>query len=115
MTKPAFVMSEAQLQSAVIELARLRGWRVAHSRPAMNQRGVWSTPISGDPGFPDLVLARHGRVIFAELKSELGRIGKAQSEWIGALKGPGNEVYVWLPRDWTSGSINKILSVSPIR
>ena len=47
-------MSERELQDAVIQLARLLGWRVAHFRPAMTTRG-WRTPVSADgAGFPDL-------------------------------------------------------------
>ena len=60
-------MTEADLQQAVIECARTLGWMVAHFRPALRQSGRWSTPVQADgKGFPDLVLARAGRVIFAE-------------------------------------------------
>lgn len=78
-------VSEADFQRLLVELARLRGWKVQHTRPAQNSRGRWSTPIQGDPGFPDLVLARDGVVILLELKSEKGRLSAVQREWLEAL------------------------------
>jgi len=89
-------LSEAQFQQQIIELAKLRGWLVAHFRPAMNRRGVWATPMAGDPGYPDLTLARRGKVIFAELKSEKGKPSDAQLGWLVSL--PNS--YVWKPSDW---------------
>jgi hypothetical protein len=94
-------MTEAQFTETVIELARFRGWKVAHFRPALD-RGRWRTAMSGDKGYPDLTLARRGRVIFAELKSETGRPSKEQLEWIEALTYDGNEVYLWRPHDLES-------------
>ena len=89
-------ITEAMFQVQVIEYAKLRGWRVAHFRPAMNRRGVWATPIQGDPGFPDLVMARDGAVIVAELKSEKGKETAMQASWRQALVGS----YLWRPSDW---------------
>src|SRR3990167_191204 len=89
-------VTEASFQQQVIAYARLRGWRVAHFRPAMNRRGVWATQMQGDPGFPDLVLARHDRVIFAELKSEKGRSTSDQIAWANTMGG----VFLWRPSDW---------------
>ena len=93
--------SERDFQRAVIELARLCGWRVHHTRPALNRRGEWRTPIQGDAGFPDLVLARDGRVIFAELKRRGGKPTAAQQAWLDTLARCGSvEVYLWTPDDW---------------
>lgn len=103
-------MTEAQLQTAVIECARLLGWRVAHFRPGMNQRGRWMTAVQGDgAGFPDLVMARRGRLIFAELKAEKGRMSAEQDAWMEALRVPGVTVAVFFPRDWESGAIESCL------
>jgi 5-methylcytosine-specific restriction endonuclease McrA len=54
----------AQLQRTIVEAARLLGYRVQHARPARTQRG-WRTPIEGDVGFTDLVLAKPRRRCFA--------------------------------------------------
>lgn len=94
-------MTEAAFQSAVIELAHLRGWMVMHTRPAQVRPGRWATPLSGNAGFPDLVLVRpiHGDLIFAELKREGGKLTVGQKAWITALKAAGAEVHVWYPAD----------------
>jgi len=95
------VQRERDFQQAVIDLARRTGWRVHHTRPALTQRGRWLTPIQGDAGFPDLVLVRAGRVIFAELKRNGARPTPAQRGWLDALgQCAGVECYLWRPDDW---------------
>lgn len=102
-------MTERELQDAVIEMARLFGWRVAHFRVALTKRG-WRTPVAADgAGFPDLVLVRD-RVIYAELKGDGGRIRPDQQEWRDALLEAGEEVYLWRPDDWTTGRIDAVLA-----
>lgn len=108
-TISALPVSEESLQSAVIDLAQLRGWKVAHFAPARTEKG-WRTPVRADgKGFPDLVLVKGRRLIFAELKSQKGRVSPEQAAWLDALSGdaflaPGEyrdvEVKVWRPADW---------------
>jgi hypothetical protein len=88
-------LTEGQLQQTLIEAARLYGWRVNHIRPARTEQG-WRTPVQGDVGFPDLVLARGGVVLFRELKSDRGRIGPGQAEWAEAI---GDAYRIWRPAD----------------
>lgn len=94
-------MTEAEFQSAVMDVARLRGWMIMHTRPAQIRPGRWATPLSGNPGFPDLVLCRpvHGDILFAELKKDGGRLSIGQKAWFTALKAAGAEVHVWYPDD----------------
>jgi hypothetical protein len=94
-------MTESEFQSAVIEVARLRGWLVMHQRPAQIRPGRWATAIQGDAGFPDLVLARPkpGELIFAELKREKGRVSVMQKVWLRTLAAAGAEAYLWYPSD----------------
>ena len=102
-------MTEAELQSAVIDLAHLLKWRVAHFRPAMNAKGQWRTAVAGDgAGFPDLVLVRD-RVIFAELKSGNGRVSLDQRGWMDALRSAGCLAVIWKPGDWANGTVEAIL------
>jgi hypothetical protein len=90
--------TETEFLSQVIELARLFRWRVAHFRPAQTRHG-WRTPVQADgKGFPDLVLVRD-RVIFAELKSDSGRVNDDQAAWLGDLMLAGAETHTWRPRD----------------
>jgi hypothetical protein len=90
-------MNESDFMANVIELATTLHWRVHHCRPAQGGNGRWSTPIQGHAGFPDLVLARAGRVVFAELKSEKGELSPHQRDWQSDLV--GQEYNLWRPGD----------------
>jgi hypothetical protein len=90
---------ERDWQRYVIDLARTLGWRVAHFRPAQTQTGRWVTPVAADgAGFPDLVLVRD-RVVFAELKTNTGKVAPQQVLWRDAIIAAGAEHHVWRPRD----------------
>ncbi len=89
-------LSEKDFQDNVIELAQILGWRIAHFRPAMTKHG-WRTPMIGNPGFPDLVLAKAGQVITAELKSEKGKLTEDQAKWLAELSGTAPAS--WLPSE----------------
>lgn len=79
-------MSEEELQATIVEAAQRLGFLVHHTRPARTARGEWRTPVQGDVGFPDLLLARHPGLVFAwELKSARGRLGIMQETWGRAL------------------------------
>jgi len=105
---------EASFQACVLEVARLAGWRALHLRPARRADGSWRTPVSGDGiGWPDLTLVRPPRLIFAELKSERGKLSLQQADWIGALRLlPKAEVYVWRPSDW-DGLVETLTGIEP--
>ena len=90
------LMSEADLQRAVIDLAHLYGWRVSHQLRVHDAAGRHRTPVQGDVGGPDLLLARRGVVLHVELKSERGRLGPGQAEWGEAI---GETWRLWRPRD----------------
>ena len=92
------LMSEAELQNNVIDLAHILGWKIVHFRPAMTLRG-WRTPVSADgKGFKDLVLVRE-RVIWAECKTERGVITSEQQNWHSWLIAAKQEAYIWRPKD----------------
>jgi signal-transduction protein with cAMP-binding, CBS, and nucleotidyltransferase domain len=82
-------MTEEEWLQQVRELARLKGWRIYHTRDSRRS----------DPGFPDLVLVRGDRLIFAELKREKGRLTESQRTWLAALEETA-ETHVWRPSDW---------------
>ena len=84
--------SEKEFQAEVIKLAKEFHYLCYHTYRSDRSAA----------GFPDLVLVRSGRVIFAELKGEKsrGKLSPAQEAWIGALKNcSGVETYVWWPKD----------------
>jgi hypothetical protein len=107
-------MSEAELQQNVIDMAHVFGWLVHAERPAMRADGTWRTPIQGDKGFPDLVLARGGRLILAELKSQKGKPSEDQLVWDRALTPIEREtetvqIWYWRPAEWFDGTIEAAL------
>jgi hypothetical protein len=107
-------MTEAELQSAVVECAQLLGWRVAHFRPARTAHG-WRTPVGADgAGFPDLVMVRDGSVLVVELKSATGQLTPEQRVWLAAFEAaaarhPSVRSFVWRPADWLDGTIEEAL------
>jgi len=90
-------LSEEDLQTRILQAAELYGWRVIHHRPARRADGSWRTAMQGHPGFPDLVLARDGVVLVAELKSRRGQPTDDQKLWLEAL---GDHARLWRPADW---------------
>lgn len=90
-------MSEEDFMRRVIDTARLYGWLVYHQRPTRVRDNRWATAMQGDAGLPDLVLARRGRVILAELKTDTGRTGPHQRQW---LKNLGAHGRLWRPAQW---------------
>lgn len=98
--------TEAQWQTVVVDYARLRGWLLHHGRPLRTVDGEWRTAITGDRGFPDLVMVRRERLVVAELKSETGRAGPGQAAWavgfqlVAAASGGAVEFHHWRPSAW---------------
>ena len=98
-------MTGRQLQGAIIELAHMYGWRVAHFPSVLitgrNNRPYYATAVSAQgKGFPDLVLVRKDdRVIFVEVKGDGDRLRPEQEEWLADLRSAGCEAYVWTPKD----------------
>jgi hypothetical protein len=89
-------LSEDDFKTRVIGAAKLYGWQVVHIRPCRTAKG-WRTAYEGHAGLPDVILARHGHVILAEIKTQTGRLTSEQVTWLDAA-GPNGRV--WRPRDW---------------
>ena len=94
-------------------MAHAFGWKVHHCRPLRRADGRWQTPISGDAGFVDLVLAKQGRLLFVELKAERARPTEGQELWLYHL-GWNKNAYanIWRPSDLSDGTIERILGDS---
>ncbi len=91
--------TEAEFQRHILALAKENGWLIHHARPARTNKG-WRTAIQGDVGFPDLILARSGRVIAAELKVGKRRPTSEQNAWLNAFSAAGIPAYIWEPIVW---------------
>lgn len=94
-------LTERQFMTRIIDRASARSWRLHHCRPARRSDGSWSTPIQGDAGFCDVVIAKAGFVVFAECKSERGRLTDAQGHWLAELSGTD-------AADWLSGDLESV-------
>ena len=92
-------MNEKQFQAQVIQIARMNGWRIFHPQKMQARDGSWRTALSGDRGWPDLVLAHRDRgLVVVELKTDNGRLSDDQKAWLYHLA-PWAECYVWRPTD----------------
>jgi hypothetical protein len=113
---PEIPMTEAQLLACVKSTALDFGWLVYHT---LHSKG-------SDSGFPDLVMLRHGILLFVELKSTRGKLTKGkykadrrgrmiyhpgQEDWLDALAMVGERVrsYCWRPEHWHNGTIEREL------
>ena len=89
-----YEMSEEEWEGQVKEMAARFGWRYYHA-----WRSFHSTA-----GFPDCVMVRDSRVIYAELKAEGKQCSAEQYEWLLALHeaelAGKCEVYLWWPSDF---------------
>jgi len=104
----SIAVTEKQFLEAVVDLAHLQGWLVHH---VLEQRH-YARRIG--PGFPDLVMVRGARVVFAELKVGKNRLTEDQRRWAVRLGGAANVINVrchidpevgvsyheWRPEDW---------------
>jgi hypothetical protein len=92
-------MTEAQFQASVIQIAKMNGWRIFHPMKMQARDGSWRTALSGDKGWPDLVLAHRERgFLVCELKADAGRLTEDQKVWLYHLA-PWAECHVWRPAD----------------
>src|SRR3990167_4998042 len=85
-------LSEKQFGQQIYDLARLLGWLVVRFP-------TWR-PTGTTPGFPDILGVRRGRVLFAELKAEDGKLTPAQRKWLWALAEAGAGAYLFKPASW---------------
>lgn len=102
----ARLMTEAELQAAVIGLAGRQGWMVYHTHDSRRSQA----------GYPDLHLIHPdtGRSMFRELKTQRGRIRPAQAEWLDGLARCGVDAAVWRPADWFDDTIDRQLHHDPV-
>ena len=92
-------MTESELQANIRELAKLLGWLTYHTHDSRRS----------EPGFPDLVLVGHGRMLVRELKDARGRVSDEQRDWLEAFDRAGVDQGVWRPADWLDGTIEREL------
>lgn len=127
-------MSEKELTDSIIEMAQTLGWLVDGSYFRDRLVGIAAKEkrfdAFPDAGFPDLVLAQGNSskewnisVIFAEIKTEKGKLSDEQEIWRDVLTSvmetsaymnrplypPQVFYYIWRPSNWHSGEIEQVL------
>jgi hypothetical protein len=91
------LLTESQWSGIVLELARLGQWQLRYH--------TWVSRRSPG-GFPDWVLCKPPRLIFAELKSEVGKPTPEQEAWLAGLREVEAatkglvQAYLWRPSDY---------------
>lgn len=90
---------ELACEASILEAAQIAGWRRHGERAAMGKTKGYRTPIKGEPGWPDLVLARRGQIVAAELKRDPNEPTDAQIAWLNVLDNPPHVValVLWVP------------------
>ena len=83
-------LTERAFMAQVVRAAELLGWRCYHT---LRSEGSAA-------GFPDLVLVRRPRVVFAELKAQRTPVTGDQRAWLRELDACRVEAYLWRPSDW---------------
>lgn len=99
MSEPKIVVTESDFMDQVTQMAEMFGWAWVHFRPGMTTKG-WRTPVSGPlgKGWPDLVLVRDDRIIYAELKRDGQNATPDQIAVLTLLGRTGHaETYLWKP------------------
>src|SRR3954465_2461932 len=87
-------LSEAAWQGQVEGRARFYQWKVFHApdnKPTTTASGR-AARQRVSPGFPGLILLRGPALIVAELKTDRGRMGPGQEEWLDAWRAFGEAV-----------------------
>lgn len=82
---------EAEYMRQVIEYAHLMRWKTYHP---------W-TSIHSAAGWPDLACLRNNVLAMLEIKSDRGKVTRAQQEWIDALgRVEIVQSHIVRPADW---------------
>jgi len=90
MRSPIEDMTEKELDFEVMKLAMMFNWLSYHTHDSRRSAA----------GFPDRVLVRPPRIVYAELKTEKEKPSPEQMGWLETLaRCPGNEVFLWRPSD----------------
>ena len=97
-------MLEDTLRSHANQIAAIYGFEWMFVKPLRAAGGIWKTPTYGPlgKGWPDdtLVHPVKRRIVFAEIKKELGKVDPDQEHVHAFLRRAGFEVYVWRPSDF---------------
>lgn len=83
-------MTEAQLQQRITDYCDLLRLRWHHETDSRRSKA----------GYPDLSICGPGGFLFAEIKTDAGRLRPEQTAWLDDLERAGIEAHCWRPMDW---------------
>ena len=88
---PAPTLTERQWQAQVVDAALRFGFWTYHTHDSRRSTA----------GLPDLLLVHPVRrlIVWAELKTDKGRLSHAQADAIAILRDAGADVRIWRPSD----------------
>ena len=95
LARAAALMSEAEVERQVRQIARELGLLVYHTHDSRRSHSGW----------PDWVLSGKCGVIFRELKRQDGKPTRAQQAWLDALTAAGMNAGVYRPSDLLTGRL----------
>ena len=90
--------TEAEFQKVVTDYAEKQGWHWMHIGRVGKYAANGAKGTLGR-GWPDLLLVRGRRLIFAELKAQNGELPQHQRDVLAVLHAVSGEAYVWRPSD----------------
>lgn len=99
----AHAMTEAELKSVILSMAKAKGW-IVYTTPQV--KPMRPARLDGSAGYPDLTLARDGEVMWIELKQEDAKLSLPQAGWQLALP----RMFVIRPSDLGSGRVEELLA-----
>ncbi len=85
-------MREKDLMQAILDAARLLGWKCYHTFDSRRS----------EPGWPDVVCLKNDRCIVYETKTERGKPTPAQLDWLAAFNDAGIPAKIVRPADLDS-------------
>ncbi len=83
-------LTEKAFMGQIVQLAKILGWSCFHCHDSRHSA----------KGFPDLCLVRPPKLIFAELKTDTGRVSAEQQQWLKHLQACGQDARLLRPKDW---------------
>lgn len=102
---------ESVLQLAVIQRATELGYSIFWLPDALQRIAVAADRFDTmpRPGYVDLTIVGHGRLLHIELKAERGRLRPEQRIWRDEFQRAGADWRLWRPSDWQTGEIEAVL------
>lgn len=95
-------MTHGELVGLILAKARSLGLLAHHCRDGRHCDGA---------GFPDVVVAGRGGMLFAEVKTGSGETTGEQDAWFWAFCHNGAvPCWLWREADWQDGTVERVLS-----